>query len=515
VAGEDVGGAIEGRVAGPVAQAFGADEHKRFGDDVSGGRTIDEIVLDDGSKLTFGDLAALAADHVESVDGLRALAKTRRGQQKLRWARWWKVYEGKGPEPAVDEAIKKEVKDDYYRLAADNVAHFSEGGTAKTEYETLHAQAMVKAITAGLTGASTLHTEAITDEAFGQHYLGDLFSGGHIRTPRAAMKGWYSVMFPGSIDDLIHVLAERMYDAMKGQMPALWRAGDFVLGTVVSNLAGSIRASGGKTLTSASLGDLVSKAYHDHDNLGLWVVSDCDPSGAPIAGGFHWRAKGDGELFDAKGNARDDDAATTIQMTEAAMKASLDEIDGAYAAATAASAGGGGVAGPMMLLRARVESIRQRFVPPKALSFVPRPDPSPMDGANPELHWRWGQMNDEMVEAFDKALRDEIIPTLLANVPEPAVQVFSMYGDPVPVQSAPPDADHQDDGSDNYFGGDEGDYNAYVDGYYDYNDDYYEGLVTLNVADAWQAVCSAISRKDFEEVFGPMQGSAAAPDGGK
>ncbi len=119
---------------------------------------------------------------------------------------------GGSGEPAISQPLKDAVMENYFKLAADNVSHFSAGGTAQNTYKDNHKAACRKAYDAGVQGSSAMFTEAQTIEAFGNHFLTDMFSAGHIRTPRQNIKTWYTGKFPNAIPNFITYMAAHMHD---------------------------------------------------------------------------------------------------------------------------------------------------------------------------------------------------------------------------------------------------------------------------------------------------------------
>ena len=213
--------------------------------------------------------------------------------------------------------MKAQVKDRYYALAAANISHFSAGGTARNSYEVGHQQALASAFIAGASGDAARWSEAMMQEAFCNHYLSDMFSAGHVRTPRAAIKTWYSEHFPNSVPQFITYMAHWMTSYLDriGDIP--WYCPN---PRIEAGIRAQIRELGGSAVDSFSLGDIVSLALHDKDNEGLNVVSDADPVGN-LPGGFKWRAVGDAHLRDASPESRG-----TQEMVTAAMRASLAEL---------------------------------------------------------------------------------------------------------------------------------------------------------------------------------------------
>lgn len=302
---------IEKLPSQPILRFVG-EEHRQLGAEASGGETLD-IDLGDGTRLTYGEMVALAGDYFESVEQITDLAPTQTGRAELRWARWDAM--SAGSEPVVSPAVKERVLDRYYRFAADNISHFSAGGTARNDYESVHEEAIRLAFFAGACRDSTNWSQMRIKDAFSNHFLTDMLSSGHVRTPREQRKRWYRENFPDSLDRFVTYAANQITSSLDelGDIPWYWP--NFM---VKNNLKARIIALGGCAMESFSLGDVVSLAFHDQDNVGLGVVSDVDPTGAVVSGGFHWTAKGDSHLAESN---------VTREITVAAERASLTDLD--------------------------------------------------------------------------------------------------------------------------------------------------------------------------------------------
>jgi hypothetical protein len=396
-----------GPAAGGLAvQRFGSEEHRQLGAEGSGDATLD-IDLGEGTHLTYGEMVALAGDYFQSIGEVRTLAATPGGQAQLRWARWWALHIGS--EPAVDESVKAAVRDRYYRLAAGNISHFSAGGTARNEYERVHQEALAAAFLAGATGDSAKWAEAMATEAFSNHYLTDMFSAGHVRTPRAGIKHWYTEHYPHSVGSFVSFTAHWITGDLdqRGEIP--WYLPNFM---VENSLYSKINELGGSAIAGFSIGDLVSLALHNHDNAGLNVVSNVDAQGQAAPGGHHWRAVGDDHLAGSP---------ETRGMAVAAVRASLHDLSTVRAAGQQA---GGGHALPPAQLAAASSAAVAAVQPFAAEAFVPREDTSAgnqpiagsggSDAATPAnaLNWRWGEMDPVLHDQLDRDVRTTVVNTL-------------------------------------------------------------------------------------------------------
>ncbi|KAJ7878126.1 hypothetical protein B0H14DRAFT_1655844 [Mycena olivaceomarginata] len=158
----------------------------------------------------------------------------------------------------------------YLLLAQCNWDHF--GKDAEKAYSALHSGALLKAkeaYDAGPSRADEIMKEAYFLEAYGQHFLTDLFSSGHLRTPRRALHSTLTM----------------------SEGPRTFAA-----------------LSSPETLYPQ---DFCARRMHDEDCAnGLWVRN---------SKGKGWAAYGDKQLLSAKSNQN-------FQMALNAAQAGLDEV---------------------------------------------------------------------------------------------------------------------------------------------------------------------------------------------
>ena len=370
-----------------VVHAFKPSEHRDLGDAADGGDV--GIVLDDGSKLSFGEAIACVDYLGGSASSIQDMAKTPGGAVKIRWVLWFSQVRG-GAEPALGPEEKKTIRNRWYKELSNNTDHF--GASAVDAYEQHHLTALTTAYLAGFE-CRTMDAARL-EEAVSQHYLNDLFASGHIRTPRAEIKAWYQSQIPNSGKRLIRYMANTVADNMKkhdGTLNVL----DNVTGQFSSGVEDSIVAQAGPVLETASLGDIVGGAYHDEDNKGLDVVSDCDPLGNEVSGGYAWSAVGDEKLGSPEG-------ATTKKMAVAAMKASLAELD------TIQKQGIKDAVGPARspeAVKALAAAAAATYKPFKAKKFIPRVDPSK---PAKERKWKWNELDADFKTALDTYMKGRI-----------------------------------------------------------------------------------------------------------
>jgi len=384
-----------GKNALSIVHRFESTEHRDIGAEASGNASTDiNFGTDREPKyLTYGEMVALAGDYFESLDEIRGLARRVGGTDKIRWARWKAMYEKSEPEPNIDPALKKQVMDRYFMLAAGNISHFSAGGTALDSYRYYHWQALEKAYDSGYNGNDTIRwEEAMTIEAFADHYLTDMFSAGHVRTPRQSIKEWYGQHFPKSIPQFITYMAQHMHLFLAETHPYQGFAGEMLGWSDEAALERTIKELGGPALEAFSLGDIVSMAFHDRESEGLEVVADVDVSGTAVKGGFHFTAKGDTRLKESD---------TTKNMAVAAVRTSLRDLE------TIRKRGG------EVLLIGVYSTLRNQVIeevrPYQAERYIPREDTS---AANIDMNWHWGKFNKNMRDAVDEAVKGKVANTL-------------------------------------------------------------------------------------------------------
>ncbi|MGH3696726.1 MAG: OmpA family protein [Pseudonocardiaceae bacterium] len=255
-------------------------------------------------------MVALAGDHYGTVEELAAAVRGPEGKAKLRAA-----LESGGiastattrlPQPTP--AQKEEQEKRYLELAASNVEHFAAGGRAVDGWRSHHTGALQAALTAGLANDLAGYEGAKLREAFGQHFLTDAFSGGHVRTPRGDILDWYSTTFaPRVADHLLTHIKNHMVDFLRSQammqihMQARPLSGNLTWDTlrekiepkVNEALDAAIAEAGGRAAVARMLGVVVggavSGAMHDLEGRrGVWVSSPAHPE--------PWQAFGDAQL---------------------------------------------------------------------------------------------------------------------------------------------------------------------------------------------------------------------------
>jgi len=301
---------------------FVGKEHAALGDTT--GAAVD---LGDGIVLTWGQVVAIAGDEYGTVEELEQAVSTPEGKARLRAALEHDGVPGavtsKLPEPSKDQRSAQEKE--FIRLAMENTAHFPDGGEALAMWAEHHARAIEAAVSAGLANDAAGISKAYLNEAFGQHFLTDAFSGGHIRTPRAQIVEWYTSNFaPRIVAPVIANLRSRVVEALVAQAnpQAPWTPEGMIRSKIEKKVQASIdglvaRVGGMAALTrwvGLGVAGAVSGAMHDVEGeTGVLVASEDHPE--------PWRAFGDKKL---------EDSPITKEQATKAIAAAKGEVDTAY-----------------------------------------------------------------------------------------------------------------------------------------------------------------------------------------
>lgn len=353
---------------------FGSDEHRRMGDTAVGGN----VLVTAYGSFSFGEMIAMAGDYFQSLEEIASLAESgvRSDKEQIDYV-LWKVNSTR-PQPQVSQTAIDAVNERYNRLAARNESHFSTGSSPgnsnRERYIAGHLQAIQDAYAEGSNPLIIRRWTWEAREAFSQHFLTDAFSAGHVRTQRGSIQGYWNGMFPNFTDNMITMIS--CY--MASHINARDTIGNFVtVDFLTGQIAPVVRNMGGSTLTSFSIGDLISKVLHDADNAGLDVVSPRGPAGTTTPSPFKWRAVGDDHLFAPAGTAASTAQQQTQQMMSEAMRLSHDE--GVQARA----------AGQSSDTAARTRLLNQANF--RALALLPAEDTT--STTNPVYAWRSPTLN--------------------------------------------------------------------------------------------------------------------------
>ncbi len=313
-------------------QRFVGPEHRALGD-----TTLETIDLGNGVVLSWGEVVALAGDEYPSLDKLLDDTKTEEGRQRLRAAMEHDEIPGPHsqalPWPADVEkqkALRSERDMAYVLLAMQNMQHFPEGGAIEA-WQQAHTRALTEAVIAGVRNDAAGWEMAKAREAFGQHFLTDSFSGGHIRTPRQAIADWYTGVFaPRVALPFLDRLRNRIVDELTAQISpqTAWpdvmvrgRVGDAVDGMLNERLQPIGGRQGFVNWFGLAVGGAVSGALHDLEGVcGVRVTSEAHPE--------PWQAYGDGSL-ERPPPGGEDDVAVSRQQAEQAVMAALVDLEAA------------------------------------------------------------------------------------------------------------------------------------------------------------------------------------------
>jgi hypothetical protein len=324
-------------------------EHQRLGDKGSAQTCTDPdptkcaalptvIEVAPGVKLTWGQVVALAGDEFATVeDFVRAATAagpvgtgTDAERGRLRAA----MLHDLGFRPASSGSIgipagiydggtaaKQAQETTFQDLALHNLDHFPDWGMAQKAWGRHHNWALDEALRAGWSGSAARLQKAYLYEAFGEHFLTDCFSAGHIRTPRTTIYDWYKKNF-----------ADR----------AIWGLEYWLLGQYISNPVippeqlQSLLKTFDQILTAglAKFQDLfftvvagaVSGTIHDYEgDAGVLVTVNI------LGIQQQFTTYGDNSLPDAPGRDPSKTSGKAEQLAVTAIQAAKSDVDGAYA----------------------------------------------------------------------------------------------------------------------------------------------------------------------------------------
>lgn len=283
------------------AQRFVGHEHETLGDVT--GASVD---LGNGVVLTWGQVVAIAGDEFGTIEELQTATGSEEGRRRIRAAL---EHDGvRGPIPTtLPPASAEDAKAqgiEFIKLALENVTHFAEGGDALDTWRSHHGRALQEAMNAGLTGDDTNFQRAQALEAFGQHYLTDMFSGGHARVPRKEIMAYYADKSATMAATFVANLRKKLEDGLVAQVMlqiapllrgkyAQRKAREKVHAAVGAKLTQGLAAIGGMPGLARYFGlaiaGAVSGALHDREGRQGVVVNS-------LAHPEPWLAKGDAML---------------------------------------------------------------------------------------------------------------------------------------------------------------------------------------------------------------------------
>jgi hypothetical protein len=180
----------------------------------------------------------------------------------------------------------------------------------------------------------------MAQDAFGQHYLTDAFSAGHMRTARLGITQHWNAKVPMFYTNLQMFMAEEVakYVEQHGNRRQRWVSVDFKmhtkggLGVIPPGAFAQVSKELAK-LPPMPLGNVVGLAVHDWENKRTMGPKDQRPRGVVVrVQGRKLRVVGDGRLVEQEtsGKAKVLDL-RTMNAAVAAVQASVSEIRQAYA----------------------------------------------------------------------------------------------------------------------------------------------------------------------------------------
>jgi hypothetical protein len=417
-------------------QRFVGWEHERIGNagsmaqcrssDPSQCRTSPILIeVAPGVRLTWGQVVALAGDEFETVEELQfyAAAASPSGagddatRGRLRAAMrhdldWRPAGTNAIPAGLYDggDAARRASESHFNELAMRNVDHFPDDHRAEDAWRRHHHWAVVEALEAGRGSSGRSLNQAYLYEAFGDHFLTDMFSAGHIRTPRSRIVSWYENTWRPRAKDgvkwfllgqyLQHqfIPPERMLELYRTYGPTLDSALDLLFSKLTPAVSGA-----------------VSGTIHDYEgDHGVLVT-------APIAFGAQWTTYGDASLPGASGRgARTSGRAESLAV--AAIGAARNHLDIAFEVGRQIAAEGAGGSTTDMYRRLEQRGVTYPYT--EVMNFVPRA----IAGGTPVpwSHWRWGQMDRWMYDQVNAYARDKIDSRragIVGSIPNLTIQI--------------------------------------------------------------------------------------------
>ena len=372
---------------------FGEPEHKGIGD-----AAVDLRFRLPGSKLfkelelTFGDFVALG-DWFEDIEDVRRIMRGEKlaGEDdvgivkadksrnypstigQLHYAVLVKIRPKNKTEADKAEqdymgtlffkADKDAVEERYGRLKTHNIKHFpnplegdeklstAEKATrtkdgkpfgAIAQYRASHLEAIGLAMSAGQLGDERLHGEALAMDGFACHFLTDMFSGSHTRTPRASIEAYWDKKIPAFDDKLVKWLADQVTVAVNRD-PTGWKEWLGVsVGAPFNAVRWKARQKIRKVVPPLSFGDVVGLVIHDWegahgkdmhgplvDVAGHRLRTVGDERLMPVLKAFE-KPKSDAQLTAILKNKKGGDAERTFAGATLAVRASVADVERAY-----------------------------------------------------------------------------------------------------------------------------------------------------------------------------------------
>jgi hypothetical protein len=424
--------------AGRRLQRFVGWEHERLGNEGSSTAQCSEtepwkcaptptrIEVAPGVSLTWGQVVALAGDEFGKVEDLvqaaTAAGPAGAGGDALRGRLRAAMHHDLDWRPSSSgtnaiaanlydggDAATKAQTETFRELAFHNLDHFPDQRKARDAWTRHHDLAVWEALRAGAAGDAARLNKAYLYEAFGEHYLTDCFSAGHIRTPRTTIYNWYERNFADrAIWGLEYWLLSK-YVASPIIPPEQLQS---LLRMLEQPLKRGFAQFRDKLFVLAA--GAVSGAIHDYEgDAGVVVTATALP-------GQQWRTYGDATLPGAPGR----DPATTSGQAEKlavlAIQTAKGDVDAAYRLGGQLVAEGIGTESNETWTRLRAQGIRSPY--DYVWNFVPKavPASAPWGGTT----WQWGSFTPWLKQKVNAYILDKIsgsLPELLKGIDEHVV----------------------------------------------------------------------------------------------
>jgi hypothetical protein len=345
-AGRSVAGAVQGRTRAQTPQHFTEKEHKSIGD-AGAGEFKNGVELAPGYLVSYGDMVAMGGDYFETLDELRNLASIEGadGQRpgtrdEVEYVRLVMVQGQTNLAANFSDKVKHAVDVRVKNLNAKNAQHFdnprtkdlkrdqadkdrdrgpghpdgeTHGVSAGSSYREHHDLAIARAVENGRSGKAI--DDAVAIEAFGNHFLTDAFSSGHVRTARADVKEYWNAKAPMFQYNFKAFMAQEVARAYPGDARLVTTTNLRMHSKALPTIEQKFVEMG--VPKSFGFGDMVSLALHDFDNLnGVNALVD----------GKNEKLVGDGQL-DKSWNGKH-----TGELAAKAVSTSLGDVRRAYEA---------------------------------------------------------------------------------------------------------------------------------------------------------------------------------------
>lgn len=289
-------------------------------------------------------------------------------------------------------------------LVLHNVSHFPDQGAAPSLWTRYHDLAIGEALRAGYGNPSGLQ-QAYLLEAFGEHYLTDCFSAGHIRTPRTTIYNWYRDNFA----DKAFIGLEWWLLGKYLQNPSIDPDQAAALFGVLDKLKPAV-----STYLFLIVAGAVSGTIHDYQgDTGVLVSS-------VATGAKQWVTYGDNTLPGATNSQAPGRSDQAMRLAIFAIELAKGHVDTAFAIGQQLKTSGGSVDDGWGQLAKK--GISQPYQ--DVMNFVPHAVTGAQATAMPWAIWRWGSFNQWMYDHLNAYARKRIdglkgsIATLLGYLPD-------------------------------------------------------------------------------------------------